>query len=176
MKKKKTKETSLKPVLKKDSELMSKRNAKYLDKNSLTRYEIDGNKWWINNAITFKNKLIKNATIAEKISGRLLKSKKVKVDIQRIIYLDSNCIINKFYIADLYLPELNLIIEIDGEYHNSTEQKQKDYDRDQDLKSIGYKIFRCTNSDVLRSPECVYNDILDRFDLNNKYKKHELRN
>lgn len=176
MKKKTTKGKIDKPLLKKDSELMSKRNAKYLDKNSLTRYEIDGNKWWIGNAMIFKSKLIKNATITEKIMCKLLKSKKVKIDPQRIIYLDYDCVIHKFYVADIYLPELNLIVEIDGGYHETEEQKEKDYDRDMDLKSAGYKVFRCTNEEVLRNPEVIYNSILMEFDKNNKYKLHEWRN
>ena len=166
MNKKKTKGKIEKPLLKKDSELMTKRNAKYLDKDSLTRYEIDGNKWWIGNAETFKRKLLKKATITEKILTKFLKSKKVKVDPQRVIYIDYNCIINKFYIADIYLPELNLIVEIDGGYHETVEQKEKDYNRDMDLKSVGYKIFRCTTSDVLKSPEVVYQSIMEN------YKKH----
>lgn len=175
MKKKATKGKIAKPLLKKDSELLTKRNAKYLDKDSLTRYEIDGNKWWIGNAMIFKSKLIKNATMPEKILGKLLKSKKVKIDPQRIIYLDYNCVINKFYVADIYLPELNLVIEIDGGYHETEEQKEKDYSRDADLKSVGYKVFRCTNEEVLKNPELVYNTILEKFDKNNKYKLHELR-
>ena len=172
---KKTKGKIAKPLLKKDSELMTKRNAKYLDKNSLTRYDIDGNKWWIGNAMIFKSKLIKNATMPEKILGKLLKSKKVKTDVQRVIYIDYNCVINKFYVADIYLPELNLIVEVDGGYHTTEEQKEKDYDRDQDLKSVGYKVFRCTNEEVLKNPELVYNTILEIYDSNKKYIPHGTR-
>ena len=175
MKKKATKGKIAKPLLKKDSELLTKRNAKYLDKDSLTRYEIDGNKWWIGNAMIFKSKLMKNATMPEKILGKLLKSKKVKIDVQRVVYIDYNCVINKFYVADIYLPELNLIVEIDGGYHETEEQKEKDYNRDLDLKSVGYRVFRCTNEEVLKNPELVYNTILEQFDKNNKYKLHELR-
>ena len=172
MSKKTTKGKIAKPLLKKDSELMTKRNAKYLDKNSLTRYEIDGNKWWMGNAMIFKSKLTKNATMPEKILSKLLKSKKVKIDQQRIVYIDYNCVISKFYIADIYIPELNLIVEIDGGYHDTAEQKEKDYDRDLDLISVGYKVFRCTNEEVLKNPELVYNTILERYDLNKKYKPH----
>jgi len=175
MKKKTTKGKIAKPLLKKDSELLTKRNAKYLDKNSLTRYEIDGNKWWIGNAMIFNSKLIKNATMQEKILGKLLKSKKVKTDVQRVIYIDYNCVINKFYVADIYLPELNLIVEVDGGYHTTEKQKEKDYDRDQDLKSVGYKVFRCTNEEVLKNPELVYNTILEIYDSNKKYIPHGTR-
>ena len=111
----------------------------------------------------------------EKILGKLLKSKKVKIDPQRIVYIDYNCVINKFYVADIYIPELNLIVEIDGGYHETEEQKEKDYNRDLDLKSVGYKVFRCTNEEVLKNPELVYNTILEKFDKNNKYVLHKIR-
>ena len=55
------------PKLMKDSELNSKRNAKYLDVETLSRPMVERNKWWMGNATAFKKKLTKNATIAEKI-------------------------------------------------------------------------------------------------------------
>ena len=44
-----------------------------------------------------------------------------------------------------------------------------------DLEGIGYKVFRCSNEEVLRSPELVYNTILEKFDKNNKYVLHKIR-
>lgn len=150
-----------KPKLKKDSELMSKRNAKYLDEEYLGREMVNKNKWWMTNAEIFKSKLTKSATATEKVFMKFLKSKKEKMDPQRIIYLDDNCIINKFYIADIYLPHSNVVVEIDGGYHETKEQIQKDYDRDEDLISCGYRVFRCTNDNVLKSPEVVYTSLLN---------------
>lgn len=58
-------------------------------------------------------------------------------------------IINKhLYYADIYIPSLKLIIEIDGGYHNTEEQKVKDKQRDDDFKSIGYTTLRYTNEQV----------------------------
>jgi very-short-patch-repair endonuclease len=46
------------------------------------------------------------------------------------------------YRVDFFIPELDLIIEIDGKHH--TEQKQVDYDKNRDkvLKDLGYKTIR----------------------------------
>ena len=46
------------------------------------------------------------------------------------------------YRVDFFIPELDLIIEIDGKHH--TEQKQVEYDsnRDKALKALGYKTIR----------------------------------
>lgn len=151
MGKKVKKATTGKRNLKKDRELILKSNAKYLDRNELDDFIVNKNKWWIDTAEQFKAKLMKRATLPEKILNKFLKANKFKVDTQRIIYMDECCVINKFYIADIYLPEYNLIIEIDGGYHDTDDQQQKDYDRSEDLKSIGYRVFRCTNGEVTRN-------------------------
>jgi very-short-patch-repair endonuclease len=49
-------------------------------------------------------------------------------------------------IADFYLPELNLIIEIDGPYHGAEEDRRKD---DWFTRTRGIRIMRFTNDDVL---------------------------
>lgn len=41
-----------------------------------------------------------------------------------------------------------IVVEIDGEYHNTEEQKKKDERRDADLKTAGYSILRLTNKDT----------------------------
>lgn len=65
------------------------------------------------------------------------------------------------YIVDFYCAELKLIIEIDGEIH----QSQKDYDqsRDEVLKTHNLQTVRFTNSLVLNDPShCIsaLNDLL----------------
>lgn len=51
----------------------------------------------------------------------------------------------KVYYADLCIKSLKLIIEVDGGYHNTEEQKKKDSERDKAFTSIGYKTIRCSN-------------------------------
>lgn len=51
----------------------------------------------------------------------------------------------KVYYADLCIKSLKTIIEVDGGYHNTEEQRQKDAKRDEAFKSIGYTTIRVTN-------------------------------
>src|ERR1700733_11897376 len=64
------------------------------------------------------------------------------------------------YIVDLYCYELELVIEIDGLYHNWEEQDNRDVLRDNELNSYGLTILRFTEQeernnmqDVLRTIE-----------------------
>lgn len=69
----------------------------------------------------------------------------------------------KDYIVDFFSFELQLIIELDGGYHQDPEQKEKDTLRDLDLKALGYNVLRYTNETVLDGKEQhIYNDILTR--------------
>lgn len=49
---------------------------------------------------------------------------------------------NSFYLIDLYLPEYNMCIEIDGSTHNLPSHIEKDRIRDEWLKSNWYWVFR----------------------------------
>ena len=72
------------------------------------------------------------------------------------------------YIADFYCHELQLIIEIDGEYHNTDEQQQKDKEREEVLKFNGLRMIRCTNSDIKNDIAKFEQKLL--FDINNIQK------
>lgn len=52
------------------------------------------------------------------------------------------------FIADFYCHQLKLIIEIDGDYHNTLEQIKKDDERTQILQDNGMKIIRFTNCEI----------------------------
>ena len=54
----------------------------------------------------------------------------------------------KGYIVDFLLPDNNMIIEVDGGYHTSLEQKKYDSIKDEKLKSLGYSIVRVTNKET----------------------------
>lgn len=54
----------------------------------------------------------------------------------------------KQYFADLYLPELRTIIEIDGGYHYTKKQKRLDTNRSNGLWRLGYHILRLSNHDA----------------------------
>ncbi|HDM8219597.1 endonuclease domain-containing protein [Vibrio campbellii] len=59
------------------------------------------------------------------------------------------------YIVDFYCVELNLVIEIDGDSHFSDEGKEKDAMRDAFMETLGIKVLRFTNEEVMQQTESV---------------------
>jgi len=60
------------------------------------------------------------------------------------------------FIADFYCHKLNLIIEIDGEYHNIESQIKLDDERTEILEFQGVEVLRFTNNEVLKNmPEVL---------------------
>jgi len=53
------------------------------------------------------------------------------------------------YIADFYNHKNKLIIEIDGDYHDTEEQKLKDIERTKFLEYNGLRVIRFKNEEVL---------------------------
>jgi len=66
------------------------------------------------------------------------------------------------FIVDFYCHEQKLIIEIDGEYHNSIEQIQKDIEREGLLIFQDLTVLRFTNAEVLEKTGMVLKKIKDR--------------
>ena len=52
------------------------------------------------------------------------------------------------FIVDFYCHELGLIIEVDGPYHETNEQKEQDERRTQLLEFQGLTVIRFTNEEV----------------------------
>lgn len=63
------------------------------------------------------------------------------------------------YILDFYNHQLKLCIEVDGEYHESKEQKIHDKKRDEFLNFNGIKILRFKNQQVNNDLEHVIESI-----------------
>lgn len=96
-------------------------------------------------AVDNKKKLDKNATKYEKsLYNSLRKTFKKRIKVQNPYLINGH-----LYYADIAIPSLKLIIEVDGGYHNTKEQKLKDKQRDHDFKSIGYTTLRYTNEQVV---------------------------
>ena len=74
-----------------------------------------------NTAEYYKHILEVNATYAERLLKTFLAGK-INFEFQKIIYTDNK----HFFIADFYIPSKNLIIELDGEYHDNIKQRDKD--------------------------------------------------
>ena len=75
-----------------------------------------------NTAEYYKHILEVNATYAERVLYSFL-TRKIDFEFQKIIYTDNK---KHFFIADFYIPSKNLIIELDGEYHDDIKQQNKD--------------------------------------------------
>lgn len=64
-----------------------------------------------------------------------------------------------YYIADFYCYELKLVIELDGESHQSGEIKIKDARKQKKLESLGLTVLRFEDEIVFGSLEHVLEEI-----------------
>ncbi len=67
------------------------------------------------------------------------------------------------YITDFCCPRARLILEIDGGQHYERKGETDDKIRDDYFKSIGFKVLRFTNLEVLKNIEGVIDKILEEF-------------
>lgn len=58
--------------------------------------------------------------------------------------------IDKF-IADFYCHRLKLVIEVDGEIHNNTKNKEYDIGREAEIEKFGIKVIRFSNKEVIEN-------------------------
>ncbi|MCH6198399.1 DUF559 domain-containing protein [Aquiflexum sp. LQ15W] len=63
------------------------------------------------------------------------------------------------FILDFFCDELRLGLELDGDYHNSQDQKEYDEGRTYELTELGIKIIRFSNQEVLWETEKVLETI-----------------
>ena len=63
------------------------------------------------------------------------------------------------YIVDFYCPSEKLIIELDGAVHLDFVNSNYDYEREQKLKSLGFKVLRFENKVVFENLESLLNKI-----------------
>jgi very-short-patch-repair endonuclease len=63
------------------------------------------------------------------------------------------------YIADFYCPKAKLVVEVDGGQHYSNEIVEYDKARNEYMKSLGLRVIRFTNKEVLTNIEGVVKTI-----------------
>ena len=68
------------------------------------------------------------------------------------------------YVVDFVSLQACLIIEVDGAYHAESEQKEYDEVRTERLESLGFKVLRFTNEDVLNRIDSVVDRIKTTLD------------
>jgi|SRR3989344_2758605 len=59
------------------------------------------------------------------------------------------------YILDFYCPEKKLIVELDGEVHDTQEAKEYDQVRDKFFTELNYKVLRFKNDEVVKDVKRV---------------------
>jgi len=59
------------------------------------------------------------------------------------------------YIVDFFCPRAKLVIEIDGSQHFSDEMTEYDRIRDEHMSSLGLRVLRFTNTEVLTHTDGV---------------------
>ena len=65
------------------------------------------------------------------------------------------------YIVDFYCPKAKLVVEVDGSQHFSGQIKDNDRVRDEYLNSLGLKVLRFNNADVLKNIDGVVETIVE---------------
>lgn len=63
------------------------------------------------------------------------------------------------YIVDFVCLEKHLVVEVDGRYHDSEEQKKEDEIRTEYISQMGFRVFRLSNSEVIGNIESAVNKI-----------------
>ncbi len=66
------------------------------------------------------------------------------------------------YIVDFYCPEQSLVIEVDGDSHADADQVVKDKQREQYLQSLGLRVIRYVNDDIVKNLGGVLEDLAGR--------------
>jgi very-short-patch-repair endonuclease len=63
------------------------------------------------------------------------------------------------FIADFFCLECNLIVEVDGDYHNEIKQRQYDEERTYQLNELKIKVIRFKNREVIENRDFVLREI-----------------
>lgn len=95
--------------------------------------------------MVYRDHLEQNATKSERRFMQFLLQRKMPFQFQKMLRGYSG----RWYIADFYLHDFRVVIEIDGDYHRSDDtQYVKDRERTFDLEKFGYKVLRIRNRDT----------------------------
>ncbi len=70
------------------------------------------------------------------------------------------------FIVDFYCAKANLVIELDGSQHFTTDNQAKDERRDQVLQAMGLIVLRFNNHQVLTEIDAVLTVILNTLNIN----------
>ena len=66
------------------------------------------------------------------------------------------------YIVDFYCPEQSLVIEVDGDSHADADQIVKDRQREKYLQSLGLRVIRYINDDIVKNLDGILEDLVKK--------------
>ena len=93
-----------------------------------------------------------NPTLAEQVLWENLRAGQIGLKVLRQHIVGD-------YIVDFLLPDINLVIEVDGAYHAERQQEEDDERREQDLNKLNYNVIRFSNEEVLHDIDNVIDKI-----------------
>ena len=96
----------------------------------------------------------KNPTEAESILWNMLKGNGLDIHFRRQHIIQD-------FIVDFFCADKGLSVELDGGYHHTHEQQEKDQYRTNKLRELGVTELRFTNEELLHNPEQVLQTIRD---------------
>ncbi len=100
--------------------------------------------------------LKKNATETETILWDCLRGKKLEgFKFRRQHIIDQ-------FIVDFVCLKRNLIVELDGKIHFTTDHKISDAERTERLKKLGFEVIRFTNEEVIGNIDATLNNIIEK--------------
>lgn len=100
-----------------------------------------------------RRQLKKNQTCCEKIVWIYLRDRKtLGYKFRRQNSVDR-------FVIDFYCPELKLAVEIDGNVHDKSDQKEHDDRRQEYIEKYGISFLRITNEELLANPNMAFKRI-----------------
>lgn len=119
----------------------------------------------------FRQKNIDRKDPSELKMKTILDEMGVEYEFQKVLYVGGN-----FYIADFFLPQHGIVIEVDGKIHYSMEQLMKDRLRDSAFAKRGILTIRFDTDDRLFNADvkmCLWKVLLNESWLDKKEREHE---
>ena len=100
-----------------------------------------------------KRRILRNEmTFCENIMWIHLRRKQLGVRFLRQYSVDQ-------FVIDFYSPEIKFAIELDGDVHNTPDQKEYDVKRQEYLESFGITFLRITNDELLGNANLAFTKI-----------------
>lgn len=107
--------------------------------------------------IPIRKNLRNSATSAETLLWQALKNSKLEDRKFRRQHSIND------YVVDFYCPAEKLILEVDGDVHDLEEVKERDENREKELRDMGFNVLRIQNDDVFRNMSLVLLEIIKQF-------------